>query len=289
MLIPLATSAQTWCAPGAEWHWSKFGFSMDGYMHDRYVQDSIVGGRTAQHIHRSGYTILNWMSDTIPVEEDYFTTTEGSDVLLWVEHEDGWVWDTLFRFDAVPGDSWSPAGNAWNAGSCVLTVMDTAMVVLDGIPFRQLLVSFHTPEIGPLEGTQTITERIGHEWGNWSMPASCIIDGDADIFRCYHDQDINVTASNWNWGCDTGTGIRDKIQQAIIAVPNPGRSFTLEGYAGAGSVQLFDASGRSVLHHVLTDGAAVVPTEVLVPGAYHFQLLNASGVLVTRGTWVRSE
>lgn len=289
LCVPALLSAQPWCTPGAEWHWTKYGFEMSGYAHDRYVQDTLVGGRMAQHIHRSGYIILHWVSDTVAVEQDHFTAVDGSTVLLWTEHTTDWQWDTLFRFDAAPSDSWVPAGDFWSEGSCVLTVMDTATVVLDGLPLRQLTASFHAPDIGPFEWTQTITERIGHEWGNWTMPYSCVVDGDADIFRCYHDADISVTAPQWNWGCDSGTSVREVVGVGITALPNPGRSFTLTGYSGVGTVQLFDASGRSISRHFVGNGHQTIHGDELAPGMYHYRLMNTSGALIAQGTWLRME
>ncbi len=286
--VPTLAQAQSWCPPGAQWHWSMLGFATSGYVHEAYVGDTMIAGREAQRIHRDGYVILHWANeDTIPIDEDVFTSQGNGDVFLWMDHEGTWAWDTLFRFHAVPGDTWAPAGSYWSAGACVATVMDTATIQVDGMSLRHLWISMHDAEFEPSEWTFTLTERLGFATGNWSMPHLCMTDADIHTLLCYADADITYAPSGWSENCQIGTGVGEHRDRQQAPHPNPGTThFTLDLPPGPHTIELFDATGRRVHQQQAALDRTVIDTQALPPGMYHVRVLNGNGV-GTHHKWIK--
>lgn len=260
-----------------------------GQMHEAYLGDTVIDGRTAQRIHRNGSIIYSsWINqDTVEVVQDVFTSQTDGDVFLWVDHGDAWSWDTLFRFHAVPGDSWTATCIMWIGAGCVATVMDTATVQVDGLSLRQLRISIHPEDYEPSDWTSTVTERLGFEYGNWNMSDHCVTDGDIYSLLCYADEDIMTPGTGWGAGCSPTTRVPTLLSALPPPYPNPGTThFTLELPPGPHTITLFDATGREVLQQRSSGGRTMVGTEELVPGLYTVRCIDAQG----RGghsTWVR--
>lgn len=287
--LPVLLSAQSWCPPGTEWNWELFGFAYGGYVNERYTGDTLIGGRTAQRIHRTGFGVeYQTVNDTIPIDQEVYTSTIGADVYLWTNVDGVDAWDTLFRFQAVPGDRWqAPVVQNWYG--CTVEVMDTATIHDHGIPLRQLIVGITDGIVPPSEwGTSRITERIGYEWGNWNTGYGCILDGQVDFLRCYADDMIAYTRPGLSGPCAIQLGWNERQANALRIAPNPGADgFRFMDRSGAGSVVLHDATGREVLRVPLSTNGTV-DCSGLSDGSYTYRLLRTDGTCAATGRWVKA-
>lgn len=108
-LNSVPASAQSWCPPGAEWHfngnhqsWGPDPIITYGTKAATYEGDTTIGGYPAQRISQTSYSristdpVVHAFSDT-----DLFTRIDNDVVYLWEPAE--LEFDTLYWFGAAPG------------------------------------------------------------------------------------------------------------------------------------------------------------------------------------------
>lgn len=281
-LFTWSTCAQSWCPPGATWTYGTDAFGLFGYQQYSYVSDTVLGGLTGQRITGQGamsyfgQSQVDYWSDTV----GFITAVDVDVIAIWsVEDMD---WDTLFWMGAVPGDGWLRRNGPY--GSCdprdSLVVVDTSVVVFYGLSLRQWTVEQRWA--GGITGTLHFTERIGWDWSFEPLPACLIIDGPSGM-RCYSDQDITVSFTNF--GCESLVGMGELGMEAgLPAFPNPGTDhFTLRLSPGNHMVEVFDATGRSVSMQQLGGGTSRVDTRTLPVGIYLVRLDGKGAV----GRWAK--
>jgi len=285
LLLPLMVCAQSWCPPGATWTYGTDMFGLYGYEQYVYVSDTTVGGQLAHRIDAQGAMS---MAGQTPVDHwsqpiAAITAQIGDVVALWSNTEQ--AWDTLFWLGAVPGDSWIRRGGP--NGDCdppdSLVIMDTTTVVFDGLPLRRWTVEQRSNGMSMF--TETFTERLGWTMNFSPYPACIIWDGPVGM-RCYSDQDLSVSFTNF--GCETLAGINDHRTATLLTIyPNPGNThFTLDLPPGPHTITLFDATGRMVLQQRTTDARPLIATEALTAGLYRITVRDEQGALM-EATWVK--
>ncbi len=270
--------AQSWCPPGATWTYGTDAFGLFGYQQYSYVGDTVIGGLNGQRITGQGamsyfgQSQVDYWTDTL----GFVTALDGDVIVIW--YADQQDWDTLFWLGASPGDGWLRRNGPY--GSCdprdSIVVIDTSTVIVDGLALRQWEAEQRWT--GGTTGTLLFTERIGWDWSFEPLPACLIIDGPSGM-RCYSDQDISVSFTNF--GCESLVGMGELGRQAgVFAFPNPGTyHFTLQLPQGKHVVEVFDASGRRVLTQNVEGENGRVETGPLPVGLY-FVRVDASGAMV---------
>ncbi len=259
--------AQSWCPPGATWTYGTDAFGLFGYQQYSYVGDTVIGGLNGQRITGQGamsyfgQSQVDYWSDTI----GFVTALDGDVIVIWNANDQDW--DTLFWLGASPGDGWLRRNGPY--GSCdprdSLVVVDTSVVVFDGLSLRQWTVQQHWA--GGTNWGQNFTERLGWDSSFEPFPACLIVDGPSGM-RCYSDQDISVSFSTF--GCESLVGMGELGRQAdLSAFPNPGTDhFSFQLPMGKHMVEVFDATGRMVLTQQLEGSSARVDTGALSVGLY---------------------
>ena len=250
----LAVPAQTWFPDNAVWHFGYFNGSFEGYVRMEVAGDTLLAGQTGRRLQRSR-TVLN--------HNDQLVSTQLMDDLV-VRYADGVVWvyvpaiatyDTLYHFDAIPGDRWQLAElsapilcdpESW------MEVTGTGTVSISGIALRYLAVDVHYLGPVPMVLQDTIIERIGSTQQYFLSHDYCngAVDGaEGGSPRCYSDNDVSYIL------CDLSLGLQTFTAGRIIAYPNPGSDllqFEVPEGSGPLSVQLHDATGRVVLERSLS-------------------------------------
>ncbi len=279
-----AVRAQSWCPPGAEWHWGIFNLGVDGFVHRWYAGDTVVYGRNAQKIQEAGVVINYFSQDTTSFDVTRFTSMDGQDVLLWSERDGTWQWDTLYRFGAAPGTIWRPANGFFGGGFCLVQVADTSTTNYYGQPLKQLTLTYLEGDSTPISFGTVLTERIGAEDGTWLLPYQCVMDAEVEILRCYSDVDMSYVDPNWHYGCASWTGLAEsKRPLSARLLPNPGTDhFTLDLPQSAHVVEVLDATGRCALSERSTTGTVRMSTSSLAKGIY---LVRVDGTRTAR--WVK--
>ncbi|MCB0778945.1 MAG: T9SS type A sorting domain-containing protein [Flavobacteriales bacterium] len=244
-LLTSSGSAQFWCPPGATWHVSSGGLGGSGYTQYSYTGDTLFEGRISQQITATGYFtdyIVN-PPMTSSVHDVRYTSLENDVVFLWTNMSGTMAWDTLYWFSAVPGDQWFPAGADNVCGpepmDYMFLVTDTATVMIDGMPLRQLTVE---------PGAIQLTERMGSARLVFDEFPFCVVAEYGELIRCYSDQDISYQNPDWNDACDSGVGIdEERVVYTISVHPTPGHDrFTLEMPPGRHTLHVTDLAGRTV-------------------------------------------
>lgn len=293
-LLPCMAAAQSWCPPGAEWHLSTGGYMFSGYLHRIYTGDTLIGGRTAQRLADEGYIINSFSGQAVNQGRSAVHFTSVEDGLLLILRNN--VWDTLVRFDAVPGDRWYP-GHEQPCGedhpSGMYQVVDTTTLWVDGLSLRS----------GTLAGVQADGSLIGgpllpyHEriglLGGLIFDPWCMFDGGYESVRCYSDNEISYQAPDWTEACDFGLYVDRYHKGYVMPYPNPGTTnFTLGGVEGSltpgpHTITLYDATGRMVLEQRTVDERPVIGTDELLPGKYMVRIVDSSGG-VHHLQWIKS-
>lgn len=276
-----AVKAQIWCPPGAEWIMKPdFNLPMSGNSRVYYAGDTVLGGIPGQRLGAETF-FVNW-GDTVIQNSEVATgmvTSSTADVVsVW--SIDSLTWDTLFWFSALPGDRWQAPHLHIVPGNPTewIEVQDTATVVIDGMPLRQLNVVQVCEGNWPPDWGGQITERLGY-WTPFNFPLSC---GTASGFWelvCYNDSSISYTTGS---GCDFLLSVQEPPAAPIVILPNPGTDhFTLELPPGAHMIEVFDALGQCMLSE-RSAGKMTVNTGSLEKGIY---LVRVDGTRTAR--WLK--
>lgn len=204
---------QVWCPPGANWHHEWFTLTEIGYLETQYMSDTIIDGSPSQKIsatkHVYDYVSQSFLNQPLA---PYFTSVANDLVSILTPNG----FDTLYRFDAIPGDSWSvPLAN----DPTDLLVIDTGTVNIDGLDLRYLVVEYQ-----PGGWPDTLIEGIGGVWAYMDGSMSQGIDAPALGLRCYQDQDISFS-TGIAAACDFILGINQSGSSPTFSLyPNPANS-----------------------------------------------------------------
>lgn len=289
VLLPLLVPAQSWCPPGATWHFTFGGYQYEGYVQRTYVTDTILGGRSAHRLTDSGYKISTFNGYPVysTVLATHYTSLDDDLLLIWL----GTEWDTLLRFDAIPGDRWFPPGVAGgicgDAPSGMYEVVDTSTMWLNGMALRSITLDA-VLENGALMGSPWfhVTERIGLHQG-FRIDPWCVMDAGYEQLRCYSDSTFSYQAPDWTDACDHGLRIDHLIHDLDGIFPNPGTThFTFDLPPGPHTLTIFDATGHMVLQQRTSDARPVIATEALPAGLYRITVRDEQGA-VASATWVK--
>lgn len=271
-----SVQAQVWCPPGATW-WYDYDHIAGGtgYAQVTYVADTVISGVSAQKLtaHVSGYD----QAFNQPIEQELdplYTALIGEVVSLWTGSE----FDTLFRYQAVPGDHWLPAGNA--SPGTMYTVLDTGSRAIDGTELH-----WWAMDLGPNMNvtTDTIYERMGG-LRVFLRPEVILGVTDPEIWdlRCYEDESLSYTSGTAP-ACDFVTALPDGALEIGMAIlPNPATDrFTLSAPAGSSYV-VRDLTGRLVAEGRMVGPRAVIHAEHWPTGVYFASVRTGMGEVVVR-------
>ena len=294
-LLILSVQSQMWCPPGAQWNYSIQAFATSGTIVRTYMGDSLFQGLDAQRIHESGFFIQAWGAmDTVPINNDRFTSVQDSTLLLWTNTTGTWEWDTLHRFDAVIGDRWYPPGadSVCDQGYMgMLIVTGTGSTIIDGVTLKTWDLSY-CDELGQPWGTTIeVTERLGSMDGLEIVPGGCIIFEYHETLECYTDSTISYPDTGWPNGCATITGITERREVFYaLAYPDPGTDqfmLALSKSVQDASLLLVDATGREVLRTTANGDRIGMNTAALSQGLFSYRLVDRNGTPLTQGNWVK--
>lgn len=286
-------SAQSWSPEGAKWHYNYTSqFYTVGYVEISYTGDTMIGTITAKKLSKRlyGYNHFDQQYKNESIGKEYTYEQNG---VVYLYHNNSW--DTLYNWNALPGDTWTYAGssstNACDSNSTI-TVTDTGTRVINGINLKYQVV-----ELDYVEGstyTDTIIEKMGfiHSYMlPFDMCDAALDANEGGPFRCYSDSQFQ-TFSVSNEACDyIPTGIEEtQAVQTISFYPNPSRSqviFTLSDKYSLVEVQIHDLSGTMVNEFALTNGnhksiSSLAPGVYIVSTSTSHQLISQERLVVLR-------
>lgn len=283
--------AQVWCPPGATWHREFWYSTSEASWDETYVGDTLVDGFLAQRIVFTGAMILGPGTPTemtIPISGEEFTALEDSLLLVRIAATPTAVWDTLLRFDALPGDQWFLPGHdlicSEVSTSDLMQILDTGHVDVDGVTLRYWDFGFFWPT-NPLVWAGRYYERFGHPHALIPQP-TCGVATEGFASSCYRDDEL-LFPNPFSPSADCGITLNAPEVangQPFVISPNPGTDHILMTLPpGAHVIALFDALGRPVRQLYSSGGQFVVDTQQLASGVYSVRV-DDGGALIR---WVK--
>jgi hypothetical protein len=252
--------------------------ALDGCETATYVGDTLYEGRTAQHITVTDI-VMNYLfppQDT--VQWNLYTSVQDSIVFQWTDTEG---WDTLYWFNAVPGDRWYPPGMPISESELcnAVQVTDTSHVDINGYSLRNLICAFLDQSGAITSYAFNITERVGT--GSMHFPAgACVVDEGAWGPHTYMDTAFPLLDNGTGSGCDHFSGIADSPTVSHPSIfPNPGTDIlhVETGTKDGMNVLMRDATGRVVLSASGATGSLELNSAGLLPGVYFIEVNTAEG------------
>lgn len=276
VLLPLLSTAQSWCPPGATWTYEA-GLALAGFQRMSYRADTVVDGQQAQVIDR--YAAIQYPQPEAPVfggppvvtYTPVAAITRFADevVYLW----SGTEWDTLYWFGAAVGQGWrAPFGEPFCEP---FVVLETGTESFNGVPLRWL-------DIG--QGFR-VYERIGWVFDFYLYCPNQIICGPTGM-RCYRDDELAMLSA---WvECEALVGMEEAATTPeLMLFPNPcGDELIINLPTGAWRIQLLDAQGRELLARESSTGLVKVDATALARGTYVVRIGGATDSSFTR-LWIK--
>ena len=265
----------TWCPPGAQWHYGYGSFLTNGFIKLTYVGDTVYNGQ-ACHLLDQYIKYVTYPTNIISEShQDVFTFESGGIVYGAVPSLSDW--DTIYNYNAVPGDAWG----TFPESGFRLVVQDTGHKTINGYDLKFMTVGL-TDTLWNLV-TDTVYERVG--FGHMLYPFNMQISTDPDYNGlCNYSDDA---FADWNLADSACTvlylGINDASRVNLAIFPNP---FTdrikITGAFSTNpiSVKLFSPAGQLVFETATTDGA--VDLSELANGLYFIAVESHQGVFRER-------
>lgn len=278
LIAVFVASAQQWCPPGAVWTYHYDGWGANYRTEYRYLNDTVIEGRSARKALVTMEGIGSWGSPISTTGYEY-TAAEDGVVWSWNTTIGEAHWDTLYWFGAQVGERWWPIDHPQNCPPHgMIQVVAVGDSIIQGISLATLTVVIIDENSGPISDPWTIIERIGMTPRNpFIDDCNLIIDYYFPHFVCYSDDEIKVPAGG---DCFLTLGVSD-LSASSVALglhPNPGTTFQLTGLGkGPALLRLLDIQGRSVLEGDLATEQISVDTDGLRPGAYLVEVRTADG------------
>ena len=290
------TMAQSWCPPGAQWNYEDMSIGFYGHYHRAYIGDTVFLGHPAQRIRTTGMRASILDQDTVWIDEVLYTTVQDDILMVPAWSPNGTAWDTLLRFDAVPGDRWFfPNHGLYCAGAIgntgIIQVNDTGTVLVDGVPIRRWQYMVDLGNGVPVFGGEWYYERIGFIYGMVPYPfCGWTIDA-GENFRCYWDGEITFTNPQLPGGttwCDVALSTSGaQLDHGIGIFPNPGsEQLTVALPERAHAFTMLDPVGRMIAAGSGLSGSTTLSTAHLAPGQYLIRIESADGMRITL-RWVK--
>lgn len=207
--------AQSWCPPGAEWYNDQVCLCpTKDIMKVVYSGTMMVAGNVCQQLSKQIYS-RNYFTNQLSISSSVPTfTTYSFNNIVFLYSSITNSFDTIYNFNAVPGDTWRIPGFNTPTGSpkTKFTVYDTGHSVISGINLKWIKVWYSNPT-----KTDIIYERIGatrNFFFNFFYD-----DGFNDVpryeyLRCYNDYQINFTKITIP--CDSIPSVPNAINEPIL-------------------------------------------------------------------------
>jgi hypothetical protein len=205
--------AQSWCNEGATWNYDfQNGSPSVGFVKIKYLGDTLIDSFICQKLSKTRKTYNNLSGEILEFNFGTEITRISNNVVL-IKNQT--LWDTLYNFNANPGQSWrvttvnqTPGFDACG-NNANISVLDTGHLAINGIGLRYLKVSINLNEINTMppisEYQDTIFERIGFK-KYYLLPIDicyAMIDGNEGGFlRCFSDNNLGLFQPNFISDCN---------------------------------------------------------------------------------------
>jgi hypothetical protein len=295
-LLFLDSQSQVWCTPGSVWHFPDYSVNFSGYKRLKYLYDTTIAGKTCNKLElfRIGQTIPGYYNTT-----GYIYTHVNNQVVYFLDFlANPTGFDTLYDFNAVPGDKWRmPHLSRPKCAASYVTVFDTGHVMIQGQWLKSFtLTATIPPPIVSFSGLfGVVYERMGavdmypYQWGNVCATSTDANTGGA--LRCFSDNQISEYKRNYTGQCEymyVSVNELKEDQDLVRLYPNPTQGLlTLQldqaPSAIPVSLQITDISGRELIQMDLENGKTEYQVDLknLSNGVFFISMLQDRKVVYT--------
>ena len=296
LFLVCAATAQTWCPPGATWHFTKtIGLwpDIDGFVKLVYTGDTTINNIACKII--KGTSAGRYLhGGTVTVNPNYRTyyTYESNHVIFL---HNGNAFDTVVNFNASIGDKWLRPGRSVASGCNsrrAFTVTDTGHVAVNGFNLKKVVTTY-TSSYTVGSDTYTVNredrfvERAMINAGGMFLdlfPLYCEQDNiipEAYFikFKCYEDNTFPLYNADNSTACESITGIGSITGNltGVALYPNPATDQLIIDKINNHTykARLTDLLGNTVLESTIeTQGKTQLDISSLNTGIYILQLFE---------------
>jgi hypothetical protein len=277
-----AAFAQTWCPPGAVWHYvfnNPYMPYENGILQMEFTNTLTVNSIACKRISSTFFGSYNCYPgpncQTQAYNWGYMDTYENNSV-VYIYNPVALAFDTIADFNASVGDTWRMITNCPTPPN--LTVTSVGQVTFNNVPLKTLQLAVPA---GAYVYTVTMIEKIMSTMGGMYPTIGCIADvGYQGNFACYSDNNFlpYPTASP---SCNyLVTSLRENasLQRETRLYPNPNNgNFQLE-IDQAARICIYNLLGEEVYSSVFEKNEKInIEAGYLKPGAYILKSSTAGG------------
>lgn len=273
--------AQTWCPPGAVWHYRDYDHYLkrDVVIEYRYERDTILLNKKCHVLDGTMAGKLNYYdSFFVAPTARFFTYLDNNVIYLY----NAGSFDTVVDFSAKVGDRWRIPGGC---GNNVMTVTDTGHAVINGHFLKTIKVSYKEYDLEddgmddddsllfPME--TTIYERLIKTDG-MRVPflLNCYqMHGFHRTFSCYKDDSFQLY-NPWGQDCREYVGVSEGAPNRAIIYPVPFTNklvvLTENGLSSDLKLEMVNAQGAKMVFQQrrLPTNELEIDTGSFPPGVY---------------------
>lgn len=258
-LSAMAVQAQTWAPEPSRWTYAYWSIWEQGHLLVEHSGTVEMGGLPCQVLQATKHVYDQVSGTNVVVPSGtYHTHADNGLVRIWT----GDRFDTLYHFNAVPGEGWRMP---WLT-DVQLTVLDTGHVQRGGVDVRFLEVAYAPAWIDH----DTIFERFGALSVFINPEATLSLDAPILGLRCYTDAEADYIVDA-NVGCTIDLGVPEAPEIPFTIGPNPTTGpVTIQGRVD--QVRLITSQGALLRTVPITGGNTRLALDGLAPGLYWLRI-----------------
>ena len=232
--------AQNWALNSSVWRYNFVNLSGVGYIQINVDNDTIIDGITCKKLNKRLFqrNAFTGTTQNFDIGQEYTYEENG---IIYLRHQGSF--DTLYNFNALPGESWnvpgtSPVASVCNATSRVV-VIDTSSLNVNGNKLKQLIVDYEYKSSGNFKRRDTIVERMGtlaQYLVPWDVCLSTVDANEGGNFRCYNDSEIGEYKHNFFSNCNVLVSAEEKLLAMLKVYPNPVTDRLHLGYSESATI-----------------------------------------------------
>ena len=288
IVLSCSVKAQSWCPPGATWHYG-LAQPSTGYVKYSYMYDTLVGTDVCQKINAEahgngmGGFVINWYG-ALYTKFDNGIVYKNNGTLAAPQY------DTLYCFNCPVGTKWrcqlNGVGGSQSCSQSYIEITGVGSSVIQGqtLNWRQIFYKnyYFYPGGWSESGTDTIFERIGTRHNMEFISGAYCADA-TDIapnsFRCYSDFQMNLQMSIV--ACNYTTGItKNENLSELLSVSNPVNDLLKGTFSDKEyELSIYDALGKIKYCMQHKNSEFSIDVSDYNNGIYFLQLNSSEGII----------
>jgi hypothetical protein len=279
LFLSLYSESQSWCMPGATWHYKDNYLILNGYRKGvtelKFTNTVTINSIVCGEIARTFTGVVNNPNNNPTVINYQPIRTYSNNGVYYIYDSGANVFDTLCNFNASIGDKWRKPWNGGGACHDLVSVVDTGHILVGAFSLKMIVLS------GSWSGNDTVVERIAGFNHFFTTYAICVTDypPHPDLM-CYVDDNFILYKKTPSLNCfyDVSINELEKLNSVYLS-PNPFRDvFIINSSIGnliINQVEIVNTLGQKVFE--VKQQKVNVSIQVELPKGLYIINLEAQG------------